>query len=528
MRSKLVNILFAAAWSFISVAAVAVAVVKIDNIHNEKRVEAAGFAPGYTPKATYTFGDEATYYTSISDSASGSTLLTSLQSLNSNRRKRTTGYSDGGTSASSSSFVYTDYASVAGYDKNGAPYGTAISSFYTYTTATSFNKEHVWPNSRGGGTVDNDIHMARPTISSENSSRGNSFYVEGKNTQASGWDPYTAGYTEVSRGESARIIFYCMVANPSLNLIDQNGLSSSESGYKTTMGKLSDLLKWNLSYAVTSREKNRNNGAEYLQGNRNPFIDHPEYACKIWGNTNSTTKSICGGSTISSTVTLNKSTASIEVGTSVSLAATSSNGGTITWTTDNDNASLSSSTGSTINVVGAKAGTTTVTAKNTDGATATCKITITGQTEKIKVNLTSVNLAIDESVDLIATTNDGSPVTYAFEDDDKAYDMLFFDFGDNIPSGTPYTLTGVKDGTVNLVVSSSNGGSVTIEVVVGDGVYKGKEGNGSSENNENNKTNPSISDVNLPLVIGLGAGGGVVLIAGITVLIIFLVKRKHV
>ena len=63
------------------------------------------------------------------------------------------------------------------------------------------------------------------------------------------------------------------------------------------MGKLSDLLKWNINYPVLDREKTRNEGAEYLQGNRNPFIDHPEYACKIWGNTNSTTKSICDNAT---------------------------------------------------------------------------------------------------------------------------------------------------------------------------------------------------------------------------------------
>ena len=60
------------------------------------------------------------------------------------------------------------------------------------------------------------------------------------------------------------------------------------------MGKLSDLLKWNKNYAVQDRERIRNEGAQSLQGNRNPFIDHPEYACRIWGNTNSTTRQICG------------------------------------------------------------------------------------------------------------------------------------------------------------------------------------------------------------------------------------------
>ena len=62
------------------------------------------------------------------------------------------------------------------------------------------------------------------------------------------------------------------------------------------MGKLSDLLKWNLEYPVSQSEMNRNDGIflETPQNNRNPFIDHPSYACKIWGNTNESTRSICG------------------------------------------------------------------------------------------------------------------------------------------------------------------------------------------------------------------------------------------
>ncbi len=69
------------------------------------------------------------------------------------------------------------------------------------------------------------------------------------------------------------------------------------------MGKLSTLLEWNLAYLPGDgtlelrTELNRNNVIEKDkdgQGNRNPFIDHPEYACKIWGATNSETKRICG------------------------------------------------------------------------------------------------------------------------------------------------------------------------------------------------------------------------------------------
>lgn len=41
----------------------------------------------YTPSSTYTNGDAATYYNGISGSATGTTLLTALQSLNNTKIK---------------------------------------------------------------------------------------------------------------------------------------------------------------------------------------------------------------------------------------------------------------------------------------------------------------------------------------------------------------------------------------------------------------------------------------------------------
>lgn len=77
---------------------------------------------------------------------------------------------------------------------------------------------------------------------------------------------------------------------------------------KNSMGALSDMLLWNLKYLPNDTsftkendlarrtEINRNEQIQKApggQGNRNPFIDHPEYACRIWGNTNEVTKAIC-------------------------------------------------------------------------------------------------------------------------------------------------------------------------------------------------------------------------------------------
>ncbi len=58
------------------------------------------------------------------------------------------------------------------------------------------------------------------------------------------------------------------------------------------------MLQWHLENPVSNREIYRNNTIHTLQKNRNPFIDHPEYACRIWGNTNSDTQALCGASQV--------------------------------------------------------------------------------------------------------------------------------------------------------------------------------------------------------------------------------------
>lgn len=223
------------------------------------------------------------YYEGIKPSSSS--LVEDLYSLNSKKRARTVGYKN-----MPSYYTKTDKGTSSG----------EVIAFYAGTSdkySGNMNKEHVWPNSLGGSSVENDIHMPRPTYSDDNGSRGNEYYVEGKRGPAkpyneTGWDPGAfQGQDETYRGDSARIIFYCCIANTNLKLVDTNG----DSKPANTMGKLSDLLKWNLKYPVLQREKDRNDAIEGIQGNRNPFIDHPEFACKIWGNYNSATKSICGG-----------------------------------------------------------------------------------------------------------------------------------------------------------------------------------------------------------------------------------------
>lgn len=234
----------------------------------------------YSGSCQYIYNYTGNYYDSISDTATGDALLKALDSLIDKRQKSFSykGMFD--------QFIYTDAANFENLG-NGQ-----ITSFYSGKTSQkgSMNREHTWPDSRGGSYVEKDPHMVRPTITSENSARGNDFY----NESPLSWDPNSFGQNKY-RGIAARIIFYCAVQEweNGLKLVDKTNDSWSSSN--RTMGKLNTLLKWNIMYPVDDTELLRNNVLyEMFDHCRNPFIDDRNYACKIWGNINADTRATCG------------------------------------------------------------------------------------------------------------------------------------------------------------------------------------------------------------------------------------------
>lgn len=223
------------------------------------------------------------YYNGLDDSKTGTDLINALHDFNESKITKLTGYS----SILGAGF-YTD-----NHGEDGKIYGFYEDQSITSVSGSGWNREHVWPASRTQNgrdeetdPVEMDCLHIRPTDPSANQSRSNIFYGQ----SSPNFDP---GYQiEAYRGEAARIIFYVAIKDPVLKIEDIDNVD-----YKSrpnTMGKLSDMLRWNLQYAVRDQELYRNSGSQYKQGNRNPFVDHPEYACKIWGSTNSTTRQICG------------------------------------------------------------------------------------------------------------------------------------------------------------------------------------------------------------------------------------------
>ena len=288
------------------------------------------FNRSITSVKAYTNGDAATYYNGIDQYATGNNLTTALNSLNETKRQRLIAYDN-----LKNYFTQTDPGSYSGQ----------VTAFYSGTSAKyngNMNREHVWPFSklyintgnRGQNDIEKDLHMIRPAMIDDNSGRGNAFFTE---PTGQGWDPGSLGNNSY-RGDSARIIFYCCIADLNLTLVDRD----YDSKDNHTMGRLSTLLKWNLEYPVLQREKTRNEAAESIQGHRNPFIDHPEYACRIWGNTNADTQRICAGQGVSGELAIKHnseviSSYDLEIDDTATLNATvgNSTSGNYTWTLTN-------------------------------------------------------------------------------------------------------------------------------------------------------------------------------------------------
>lgn len=154
---------------------------------------------------------------------------------------------------------------------------------------STWNREHVYPQSLMGVSTDNsdrhkgaDFHNLKPENPSVNSSRGNKYFSEATTTTS--YAP-----PSVVRGDIARILFYMVTMWPELSLVDV--LSGDPATY--TIGQLTLFVKWHLEDPVDAFESNRNEVIYGLQGNRNPYVDHQELVCRIWGNSNVTTQGYC-------------------------------------------------------------------------------------------------------------------------------------------------------------------------------------------------------------------------------------------
>jgi endonuclease I len=221
------------------------------------------------------------------DGLTGSSLITFLRNLT------TSGYI-GVTYGDARYFMgYTDRDLLMTSMVRNIYNGKLVSYVWASGIESSWNREHVWPQSRLGSTATNsvanrasDIHNLRTATPSVNTSRSN------KNFD---WTTTPNSYYpgDADRGDVARILFYMVIRYSQLQLVEGNPPDDGT----LWIGNLSALLQWHILDPVDDFERQRNERIysggvvdtdttlnKFLrQNNRNPFIDHPEFVEKIWG-----------------------------------------------------------------------------------------------------------------------------------------------------------------------------------------------------------------------------------------------------
>ncbi len=168
-----------------------------------------------------------------------------------------------------------------------------------------YNREHVFPKSWWGGgtsmfdTAYTDIHHIVPSDQNVNSRKSN-HPLANTNSPTHTTDngckvgpSAISGYTgtvfepiDEYKGDFARMLFYMLVRyEPNFPSWQANYVSAMNSDTYTPFDSwyLENLLCWHENDPVSTKELDRNNAVYSIQGNRNPFIDHPEYAFFIWG-----------------------------------------------------------------------------------------------------------------------------------------------------------------------------------------------------------------------------------------------------
>jgi len=247
------------------------------------------------------------YYNSA-NGLSGAALKTELSSIISN------GHIDKGYSGLWTAYKTTDI------DKDYENDGTILDIYsekpagadsYNYTPGTNqcgtyssegncYNREHIVPQSlfNQASPMVADIHFIRATDGKVNGMRSN--YPFGKvgsasftsqngsklgTSASSGYSGTVFEPIDEFKGDVARMIFYFVTRYQSkLSTFSSGNMLGSSTFPGLQTWELNVLLAWHNQDPVSQAEIKRNNASYTFQGNRNPFIDNPNYVNLIWGS----------------------------------------------------------------------------------------------------------------------------------------------------------------------------------------------------------------------------------------------------
>jgi endonuclease I len=154
-----------------------------------------------------------------------------------------------------------------------------------------WNREHVFAQSRGGFTTSagpgTDLHHLRAEDVTVNGTRGNKDFDNGGTAVSGCTDCWTDTDSfeprDAVKGDVARMLFYMAVRYEGDDGFGNLELSTVSGSAVPRIGDLDILLAWSAGDPVDTFEMRRNDRIHaQWQGNRNPFIDHPEWAAAIW------------------------------------------------------------------------------------------------------------------------------------------------------------------------------------------------------------------------------------------------------
>lgn len=176
-----------------------------------------------------------------------------------------------------------------------------VSMYITF--GTYMNREHCFPKSWWGGSDKTpayvDLFHLYPSEAKANQAKSNyplgevvtSTFDNGvvkigyATTGQGGGAQKVFEPNEEYIGDFARTYFYVVTCYQNLKWDSKYMFMLEQNDYPTLKPWAVDLLlKWHRADPVSQKEVDRNEAVYGFQGNRNPFIDHPELVEYIWGN----------------------------------------------------------------------------------------------------------------------------------------------------------------------------------------------------------------------------------------------------
>ncbi|WP_024589521.1 MULTISPECIES: endonuclease [unclassified Pseudoalteromonas] len=168
-----------------------------------------------------------------------------------------------------------------------------------------YNREHSFPKSWFGGTIEpmnSDVHHIYATDGYVNSKRSNFPFGEVASASFTSTNGSKLGSAANSlnysgtvfepidefKGDFARAYFYMatryenVIGTWQTKTTSSNAVLNGSSNQVFENWVVAMLLNWHNSDPVSQMELDRNQAAFESQGNRNPYIDHPEFVEMIW------------------------------------------------------------------------------------------------------------------------------------------------------------------------------------------------------------------------------------------------------